>query len=171
MCTFTQARTICFRIYKSCTIYISSVISHGYQEKKKEKPHREAHSCTCCWSFFVYVQSTDTHKHLQTVVIFLSCFKQLFQGFSQPPTLSVPFTILFLSLSFRREWKWHFWACIPQLTLCRAPAWQRHIRGSVRLKLCRLWSSVTRQGIQTRWRTSIPWSCESQPWLLKSDEE
>lgn len=119
---------------------------------------------------------TNTQRHTKLSRLWsCSChdLNSCSKAYSSHPSTSPaqPHPPFFFSLLSRREWKWHFWACIPQLALCRAPAWQRHIQGSVRLKLYCLWSSVTRQGIQTRRRTSTPWSCESQPSPLKSDEE
>lgn len=59
------------------------------EEEKKNPAHQnspgQAHSCTCACMCLCTHKHTERHKPLQAVVIFLSWFKQLFQGLFQPP--------------------------------------------------------------------------------------
>lgn len=70
--------------------YMSSVATRGHTTRRiKHNKHT--------------LSILQTHKRLQAVVIFLSCFKQLFQGLFQPPIhqpslVSIPFILLLLLL-------------------------------------------------------------------------
>lgn len=72
--------------------------------KERNKPHREARWCTCCWSFSVYVQSTDSHTDIFTLWSFFchvlnSCSKASpNHPIHQPPSPSPSSFFFFFSL-------------------------------------------------------------------------